>query len=174
MRDLIKFVWRGALGGAIVPLLLSTYYLIVIFGTPLFWVYLISSPFLAIPGAIVGVILWICSLFFDRLGIVLRVTIGVAINSMFLVLEWLRSSESFSYDPSYLRRFIFWSTSYLLIGGMAGWLCPAAATWRREPEPPYWERVRQYEAAQAEHDFGKAQLDRESTEKTVAEPDSNW
>lgn len=160
MRDLIRFVWRGAVGGAIVPSLVVAYYLIILFGSPLFWIFLISFSFslIAIPGAIVGAVLWICALFRDRLGLILRVMIGMAINSVFLLWEWLRSKETLDYNPQNLRRQISWSAFCLLIGGMAGWLCPATRIYRKEPEPRYWERVRQYEAAQAEHDLRKAQL----------------
>jgi hypothetical protein len=158
MRDFIRFVWRGAAGGAILPALSLVVQLILLFGSPLFWVFLISSPYLAVPGAIVGAMLWICALFRDRLGLALRLAIGVAINSVFLLMGLLTSSKTLFYDPQGLRRHIFWSVFYLLIGGMAGLFCPATRIYRREPEPPYWERVRQYEAAQAEHDLRKAQL----------------
>jgi hypothetical protein len=157
MLDFIRFVWRGA----IVPSLVVAYFLIVL-GSPPFWVFLIYFSFslLVIPGAIVGAVLWICALFRVRLGLVRRVIIGMAINSVFLLWEWLRSNEILDYNPQNLRRQISWSAFYLLIGGMAGLLCPATRIYRREPELPYLERVRQYEAAQAEHDFRKAQINR--------------
>jgi hypothetical protein len=160
MRDFIRFVWRGAVGGAIVPSLVVAYYLIILFGSPLFWIFLISFSFslIAIPGAIVGAVLWICALFRDRLGLVLRVMIGMAIYSVPLLMEWLRSDELLDYSPQSFRRAVVWTAFNLLFGGMAGLLCPATRIYRREPEPPYWERVRQYEAAQAEHDLRKAQL----------------
>ncbi len=157
MKDLLRFVWRGALGGAIIPSLFWAYYLWVFFGTPLFWLVLITSYGLAIPGTIVGVGLWVCALFFDRVGALWRVLIGMAIASTILVLVCLASIDSFTYDSQYFRRLIFSAVFYVAVGGMAGWICPATRIFRKEPELPYWERVREYEAAQAEHEFWKAQ-----------------
>lgn len=163
MRDLIRFVWRGALGGAILPSLVWVYFLVATFPTPLFWLLLITGVGLAIPGAIVGGILWVlCKLFVKRLGILLRIAIGVGINSTILVMELITSDDVFFYDSVNFRRLIFTSIFYLSIGGIAGWTCPAATVFRKKPKEPeltYWERVREYEEAQAEHEFWKAKLD---------------
>ena len=155
MLDLIRFIWRGALGGAIVPSLFWVYYLLVFFGTPLFWYVLFIAYSLAIPGAIVGAGLWVCALLVERLGLLLRVTIGMAINSAILALGCLTSTNLINQDAQFSRRLIFSSIYYLAVGATAGWICPAAAIFRTEPEPAYWERVRQYEAAQAEHEYWK-------------------
>jgi len=161
MRDLIRFVWRGALGGAIVPSLFWVYYLLLFFDTPAFWYVLIFSSPLLVPGAIVGVSLWFCALYFERLGLRLRVMIGMATTSAILALGWLASTESvfkIFQDPQYVRRVIFWSVYYLVIGGTAAWICPATTIFRKEPEQSYSERVREYEKAQAEHEYWKTQL----------------
>jgi hypothetical protein len=44
------------------------------------------------------------------------------------------------------------------VGVLAGLFCPAATIYRREPKLSYLERAREYEAAQAEHEYWKAQL----------------
>ena len=162
MRDLIRFVWRGALGGAILPSVWLVYYLVVTFGSPIFLLILIIGVGFAVPGAIVGGILWFCALFVDRLGILLRVTIGVALNWSILLVGLITSEDSFLHGSLNFRYLIFAAVYSLSIGGIAGWACPAAAIFRnepREPELPYWERVREYEAAQAEREFCKAKLD---------------
>ena len=159
MRDLIRFVWRGALGGAILPALIVAYYLFWIFGTPFFWVILISSFFVAVPGAIVGTVLWLCALVFHRISILWRVIIGMATTVTFLLLNGIISAAEFSYDPQFFREQLFSLIYCLAIGGMAGWVCPAARIYQREPELSYRERVREYEAAQAEREFHQARAE---------------
>ena len=68
MDDLTRFIWRGAVGGAILPLLSCAY--LIFFNPPAFFYYvLITFPWLEIPGAIVGATLWIlCARFVDSLG----------------------------------------------------------------------------------------------------------
>ena len=160
MRDLIRFVWRGALGGAIIPLTWYGYYLIIAWRVPFIRYYLLVSLCItAIPGALVGMVLWLlCFLFVDRLGTFLRIIIGVAIALTIITLPGIPRSQSPLDEPSESLRLIVWILIYgVAVGGLAGWLCPPTMIFRREPEPPYWERVREYEAAQAEREYWIAQ-----------------
>ena len=167
MDDLIRFVWRGAVGGLIVPLLLYTF-LIFPFGPALVFYLLFVSFWLVIPGALVGLTLWfVCTRFVDRLEVIFRMMIGMAVVSTILALVWLYSIFSSRSDlvdfPQLildLPRLIFWLLfNGASIGLLAGWLCPSTAVFRKEPELSYRERVRQYEEAQAEHEYWKAKLE---------------
>jgi hypothetical protein len=145
------------------PLFLFGYYAI-IFGAAPGWYFVIICFWGAIPGAIVGAVLWVlCVRFVDSLGALSRITIGVAIAStlvsvLWLYLLWVYSGDSYHDDlldfPRMIRASI---VNGVPIGALAGWLSPSTTIFRKEPEPPYWERVREYEAAQAERDYWLAQ-----------------
>jgi hypothetical protein len=156
VQDLSRFIWRGALGGMIVPAL----YLFALYGPAFILYFLITSFWLAIPGAIVGAFLWfLCARFVDSLGALLRITIGVVIASTVMTLMSFSTFSSHG-DLADLPLLIFWlPLNGASIGVLAGWLCPSATVFRKEPKLTHWERVRQYEEAQAEHDYWKAQLE---------------
>jgi|ERR1043166_326576 hypothetical protein len=178
MEELFRFFWRGALGGAIVPSLFYIYYAFLFRGSPLFWYLLVLSLFTLIPGAIVGFILWVlCQRFVERLGSLPRILLGTAIATTIAALELIYFSLSPPHNPLdtgelivYLARILFWLiVNGFLTGGLAGWLCPATSMFRREPRLNYWERVREYEAAQAERDYWLAHLDSEKSRAPVAQ-----
>jgi hypothetical protein len=165
MDDLIRFVLRGGLGGAIVPLFSFIPYWYFFAGPLFLWYLLVVSFCLALPGAVIGAILWfLCARFVDRLGPLSRIMIGLALGSSIMALVWLcllwsHSGASYDADLLSIPRMIRSSLSNgASVGVLAGLLCPAATIYRREPELPYWERVREYEAAQAEHEYWKSQL----------------
>jgi hypothetical protein len=175
LKELFRFLWRGALGGAIVPSLFYIYYLFMVFGSVFFWYFLILLFFTLIPGAIVGFCLWVlCVRFVERLESLTRVLLAMAIVSTISVLELIYFSSSRPHDsidtPGLiveLPRILFWLLiNGALTGGLAGWLCPATAVFRREPRLTYWERVREYEAAQAERDHWLSKLDSEKSRET--------
>ncbi|HEV7475598.1 MAG TPA: hypothetical protein VGN90_16200 [Pyrinomonadaceae bacterium] len=162
MDDLIRFVLRGALGGAIVPLFFVARSFYFLYDSPLFWYFLVISFWAAVPGAIIGMTLWfLCVRFVDRLGAVSRILIGLATGITIMVLVWMFLLWSYPGDSDVLNfpRMILSSLSNgASVGVLAGLFCPAATSYRREREPCYWERVRQYEEAQTEHEYWKAQL----------------
>jgi hypothetical protein len=167
MQDLIRFIWRGALGGAIVPSFIYIYYMMMLYGSSLFWVLLIISLSAALPGAVVGATLWfLCVRFVESLGTLLRITIGVSVGSTITALWWIYSAYPYRGDFVDFPRLIFWILfNGASIGVFAGWLCPAATVFRKEAKLTYWERVREYEAAQAEREHWLAQLDSEKSRK---------
>ena len=145
MHDLIRFVWRGTLGGAIVPLFFVARYFLS--DSPLFWFFLIIFFWSTVPSALIGVTLWLlCARFVDRLGAVSRILIGMATGTTIMVLVWMAMLWVYSGDSDLLnlRRMILSSLSNgASVGVLAGYLCPAATVYRREPELSYLERARQ-------------------------------
>ena len=144
MYDLIRFVWRGTLGGAIVPLFYVARYFLN--DSPLFWFFLIISFWAAVPGAIIGVTLWfLCARVVDRIGAVSRILIGLATGTTIMVVVWMCMPLIYpGADLLNFPRMIHSSLSNgAAVGVLAGLLCPAATVFRREPELSYWERARQ-------------------------------
>jgi hypothetical protein len=175
MEDLFRFFLRGALGGAIVPSLFYIYYASMSYGSIFFWYFLVLSLSTLVPGGIVGFGLWVlCVRFVDRLESPSRVLLGMAIVSTIVALELIYFSGSRPQDSIdttglivELPRILFWLLiNGALTGGLAGWLCPATAVFRREPKPAYLERVREYEAAQAEREYWVSKLDSEKSRET--------
>lgn len=159
MYDLIRFVWRGTLGGAVVPLFFVARYLVA--DSPWFWFFLILSFWAMLPGAMIGVTLWfLCVRVVGRIGAVSRILIGVATGTTIMLVVWMcMLLVSPGADLLDFPRMIQSSLSNgAAVGVLAGLLCPAAAVFRREPKLSYLERARQHEAAQAEREYWKAQL----------------
>jgi hypothetical protein len=161
MNDFISFVCRGALAGSIFPLLFLIFHFGPRYG-PLFFLGVIFW-YLA-PGAMVGLVMWVCGQVANKPGAILRITIGTAIsfpvnaslNFSDLVVV-IRSLLDMTFDD------ILWGLVRILlfcvaIGGVAGFVCPAEKTSKKEPELSYWERLRLYEAAEAEAKLAREKL----------------
>src|SRR5215813_4638121 len=151
MRELIRFLGRGAFAGAIFPFLFVTWSFGPIIG-PLFFVGLLYWQL--IPGAAVGLVLWLGSHLWRVFGVVSRVSIGtlvalclaIAIDSYGFVAMFRRhnlSRNEMVLDVVWLW-FICTAT-----GGLAGIACPRAHR-RQEPKLTYRERTQLYELAEAE------------------------
>jgi len=168
MNDFIRFVGRGALAGTIFPFLFLAYYFGPRFG-PL--IFLGQLVWYLIPGASVGLILWLLSAGFGKtMGAGIRITIGIgisfavtlALNHSDFVLLLRHESELPVTDVLYgiFRILLMCAT----IGGLAGLASPAKRLFKKAPELTYRERVRMYDAAESEARAARQRIGRSGME----------
>ncbi|MDQ1727880.1 MAG: hypothetical protein QOD33_5 [Pyrinomonadaceae bacterium] len=172
MKDCLKFVCRAAAGAAIVPVLLWVYYLCGFPATPLFWYFLSVSVGLVIHGATIGAIIWATALFTHHAGALLRLAVGVLLNSAVLTLGLLAAGDSWESRSAYLDPesqilpfLILLGGCYLLSGAFAGLACPPGSIYQPEPKQLSWKQVRRYALAEAERDFWQMQLEAAEAER---------
>jgi len=154
MIDLIKFVARGALGGAIFPVLLMIG-LSIPLGPALALVILVAlSYWYLIPGAVVGLALWLIARFGNRLPASVRFGVGTLIPFATLFGAFLMSLTSASIEleslPASVAVVVLIAILSSAIGGIAGLACPDGLSRKKEPKLNYWERVALYEMAERE------------------------
>jgi hypothetical protein len=159
MKDFFHFVGRGAFGGALagatVTLLICLYY----FGPSWNLLYLYHPMVLAcfaVPGAIVGLVLWIVTtLARARLNTILRIAIGICVlpTIYFLIVLYALGghldkieSTQFSFS-SPIVWFLLWIT---VPGGIAGLASPSGRRIAKDDGLTYWDRVALYEIAELE------------------------
>jgi hypothetical protein len=169
MKDFLKFTFRGALGATIMPALLLPYYFIDSNNTGLVWYFLNVGISLTIHGATIGAIVWVCALYLQRLRAILRITIGVAVNSALFGVLWATAGHPWFPEPLFMDSslptshfLVLLAAFFALMGGCAGWVCPPNSIYRDQLQPLTWEQVRQYAVAQAEQDFWTAMLEAET------------
>lgn len=155
MKDFIRFVWRGAAGGMIVPSLLGSY-VILYFAFLSLWTLPIIFCYLAIPGGVVGIVLWIlCKRAVQNITPMRRAVFGVVtligLTGLFAIGSFVTGwgAES-NYQIEYrvvdwMRWALMTSIYYLGTGGLAGAMCPARLLVRPEPRLTYRERMELYE-----------------------------
>jgi hypothetical protein len=153
MRDFLRFVLRGSWASAIFTLLLLT----VNWGSLGALIFLNPAVLMrcAIPGAIVGVVLWIVSGRTNRrLPWIQRVVIGTLVGATILFAFGLYEilTTPVDFRDLYFMRWITVTLIYAAgFGGLAGSACPS----QREDKPhedhlTYRERAKLYEAAEQE------------------------
>src|SRR6266852_5209618 len=122
MSDIFRFIWRGALGGVIMPLLLYAYFWIVPYGLLAIWYLPLILVYVAIPGGIVGAILWLfCSRVSPNIGPFQRLLIGAGVVSTIIVLLSLNARLGVRGNEAEVLSVLVWSLIYgTLIGGLAG------------------------------------------------------
>lgn len=159
MKDFFQFVGRGASGGALagatVTLLIIVYY----FGPSWGLLYLYHPMVLAcfaVPGAIVGLVLWIvATLARAPLITVWRVAIGISVGPTiyFLIVLYALGghldkieSTQFSFSSP-----VVWLLLWITVpGGIAGLASPSGRRIVKDEGLTYWDRVALYEIAQRE------------------------
>ncbi|SRR5258706_8865066 len=159
MRDFFRFVCRSALGSAIAGATFTALLILCFFGPSWELLYLfhpIALVCFAIPGAIIGFVLWIvATLTGTKLSAIWRVTIGIGVvPAMYFILGLYElighmdridlSQLSFSTPFALLLLWIG------VIGGIAGLTSPSEKLFKKETGLTYWERVALYEIAQRE------------------------
>ncbi len=158
MKDFIRFLLRGGLGSAIAgatfTLLIFMYY----FGP--FWeqLYLfhpLALACFAVPGMIVGLVLWIVTtLVGARLTTILRIAIGIAVVlTSYLVIVFYNLGGRV--DQIDLKQFslsapVVWLLWIAVTGGSAGLLSPSERLFTKKAGLTYWDRVALYEIAERE------------------------
>ena len=150
MIEFLKYVLRGMLGGMIVPILWS----ILLFGLggPLFLVSFSDSwKYVLGPGALVGLLIWLCSLVFERLGLIARIATGAGVLSAIAMIRSLDSYLPNGERPPHFGQTLAWFVvNFAVSGALSGLACPGGRFPKREPKLTYRERVRMYEEAEAE------------------------
>lgn len=155
MQDLFRFVWRGAVGGMIVPLLLNGSGLLY-FALISLWTLPIIFFYLAIPGAVVGIALWIlCRRAVENIPPIRRAAFGVVtligLTGLFAIGSYVTGwGSEYPYQGEsglieWMRWLLLLSIYFLGAGGLAGIMCPARLLVRPEPRLSYRERVELYE-----------------------------
>lgn len=155
MRDLIRFVLRGAGGGVSFTLGLAILFYGRIGG------FLLLSRlyfvFALLPGAVVGLFLWLIAGRVNKpLSGGLRFSAGTAVAGAYIVVASLSQRaltlEATQYENYDIPLMIMGIAVYAVsIGGVAGLWCPAGReNLNRKPELTYLERTRLYEAAERE------------------------
>jgi hypothetical protein len=156
MKDLFRFVARGSIGSLILSLFSVMLLFILLFGpSGVFAVIKFPQTFLgAIPGAIVGVVLWfLTGEMYSKVGPLRRMIFGAATAiATFIALTVYYVANSYYYYRYYdylTFQSLFWTLSYsFLQGALAGLICPARRTNRRKHNLPT-ERNGLYETDQA-------------------------
>ncbi len=164
MKDFIRFLLRGSLGsalaGSIFTLLIFVYY----FGP--FWeqLYLFHPLVLAcfaVPGMIVGLVLWILTtLVGTRLPTILRIIIGMGVAlTTYLIIVFCAlggradqiDSKQFSFSTP-----VAWLLLWIAVtGGTAGFLSPSEKLFTKKVGLTYWDRVALYEIAEHEANLAR-------------------
>jgi|GEM_PF-1644198 len=139
MKDLFRFVARGSVGSLIVSLFSAMLLSILLFGpSGVFALIYFPQTFLgAIPGAIVGVVLWfLTDEMYSRVGPLRRMIFGAATASATVIaLTVYYVANSYYYYLS--LQLLFWTLSYSsLQGALAGLICPARRINRRKHNLP--------------------------------------
>lgn len=149
MPQFLKYILRGCVGGAVLPLL----WFVCIFGPfgPLVFVYLPSTvEYLLGPGALVGLVVWLCSLVFEHLGWAARALIGSALLSVIVLVRIFLSLPNGSVPPHFGQTLVWIVLNVALIGALSGLTCPSGTQATREAKLSYWERVAMYEIVELE------------------------
>ena len=164
MRDFVRFVLRGAWGGAMASATFTLLIVLYYFG-PSWGVMYLFHPFalffFAVPGAFVGFVLWVVTaLTGTRLNAILRIIIGMVgmglLLAMYLVIILYELGDVNRID---LSQFSFstpvvWLLLWLAVtGGSAGLASPSGKLFTKEAGLTYWERVALFEIAQREASF---------------------
>ncbi len=161
MKDFIRFLLRGGLGSALAgstfTLLIFVYY----FGP--FWeqLYLfhpLALACFAVPGMIVGLVLWIVTtLVGTRLTTILRIAIGmgVVLTTYFVFVSCVIFENGGHVDQIDWRQISFsplvWLVLWITVtGGTAGFLSPSEKLFTKRAGLTYWDRVALYEIAERE------------------------
>jgi hypothetical protein len=152
MIDLIKFVVRGALGGAIFPFVIAG--LTLVLAPYIFVVFLGALLWCLIPGAVVGLGLWLIARFLKRLRPEVRFGVGtlVVFVTLFglLLLSWMSASIDYESLPAYVAVVLLTAIVSAGTGGIAGLACPDSLSRKKEPKLNYWERLALSEMAERE------------------------
>ena len=159
MKDFIRFLFRGGLGsamaGATFTLLIFMYYFGPFWGQLYLFHPLVLACF-AVPGMIVGLVLWIVTtLVGARLTTFPRIAIGMGtVLTTYLVFVFCALAGSDAQID--FKQFSF-STPVVLVlleialmGGTAGFLSPAQKLFTKQAGLTYWDRVALYEIAERE------------------------
>ena len=147
MGDFVKYILRGSLGGAIIPLVWS----LLIFGLWVPALLLLTFPwglaYLLWPGALVGLVLWSWVLVVEHVSWSRRAAIGS--GSLILVAAVMLITY-IGEDTSLLSfaEIVFGLAQTALAGASAGVCCPAGA--KKNPKLTYRERVALYELNELE------------------------
>jgi len=161
MIDLIRFVARGAVAGAILPLVLISALISIFLGPGVaLKIFLAVFYWFLIPGAVVGLALWVIARFRKRLPADVRFVVGTLIQFVLVCVLLLGLISAWSEDKSSLLYvplcFVWILIASAGVGGVAGVACPDALSRKKEPELTYWERVALYEMAEREASFARA------------------
>ena len=159
MKDFVRFILRGALGGAMVgatfTLLICLYY----FGPSWSLMYLFhpfALAFFAVPGAFVGFVLWLITVVIGkRLIAILRVTVGmgVLLTIYFIIVLYELGGhlDRIGFTEFSVSTAVGWLLTWLAVSGaLAGLASPSRKLFTSEPGLTYWDRVALYEIAQVE------------------------
>ena len=128
MSDTLRFVWRGAAGGAICPVLLFTYFAILPYGIAMVFYLVFAIHYVVIPGAIVGLVLGFCAHENSEMPWTKRLLVGAATGSIICVLWSLFASidNHGSVARLDILKAIGWTVCYgTLTGGPAGLFSPS-------------------------------------------------
>jgi hypothetical protein len=159
MKDFFQFVGRAALGGALAGATLTLLMCMYFFGPSWEQMYLFHPLVLAcfaVPGAIVGLVLWMVStLARARLITILRIAIGICVvpTIYFLIVLYALGGHLDKIDFTQLSFsspvvwFLLWIT---VPGGIAGLASPSGRRIAKDDGLTYWDRVALYEIAQLE------------------------
>jgi len=161
MKDLISFSLRGAWGGAIGAVIAWFLFYVLSFGPfwgLLFVLHPIVLVYLAVPGALVGLILWILTgRTAESLNAISRGAIGtgvilglIALLSIYQ-LAW-QVNQLGLIELNLLRIFQVTIIEAVFLGGAAGLACPSRRqeVLKEGSNITYWERVALYEMAERE------------------------
>ena len=162
MIDLIKFVIRGALGGAIFPFVIITGLSIYLASDLALGIFRALSYWYLIPGAVIGLTLWVIARFGKPLNLEFRFAVGASIPfallSAILLIGLIAWDESESSLAIALFGFVWIAIASMGIGGIAGLACPNGLSRKQEPKLNYWERVALYEIAEREASVARARV----------------
>jgi hypothetical protein len=159
MRDFFRFVCRSALGSAIAGATLTALIILCFFGSSWELLYLfhpIALVCFAIPGAIIGFVLWIVSaLTGAKLSAISRIAIGIgvvpAIYFILVLYELGGHLDRLDFSQLSFSTPVVWLLLWVgVIGGLAGLASPSEKLFKEETGLTYWERVALYEIAQVE------------------------
>jgi uncharacterized integral membrane protein len=159
MRDFFRFVCRSALGSALAGATFTLLIFLYFFG-PLWGLLYLFHPMallcFAIPGIIVGFMLWIVSTIVGtRMIAIWRAVIGSlvlpAICFVLALYEMVTQTERIEFiQPSFSTPVVCWLLWMTVVGGVAGLAAPSEKRFEKEAGLTYWERVALYEIAQRE------------------------
>lgn len=159
MKDFVRFMLRGALGGAMAgatfTLLMCFYY----FGPSWSLMYLFhpfALAFFAVPGAFVGFVLWLIAMVIGkRLIAILRITIGMGvlltIYFVIVLYELGGQVDRIDFNQFSGSMAVWWLLIWLAVSGaLAGLASASRMRFNKDAVLNYWERVALYEIAQVE------------------------
>ena len=159
MKDFVRFMLRGALGGAMAGATFTLSICLYYFGPSWSLMYLfhpVALAFFAVPGAFVGFVLWLITVVIGkRLIAILRITVGmgVLLTIYFIIVLYELSGhlDRIGFTEFSVSTAVGWLLTWLAVSGaLAGLASPSRIHFNKDAVLNYWERVALYEIAQVE------------------------